>query len=84
MPFSKLNANPEDIEAMRAALSRLCDVLQIECDADRSLTEVLAQKIVRLAKAGELDPERLCIGVLAELDAPTVDVLTDDGLAAAS
>jgi hypothetical protein len=60
----------EHIDAMQAALSRLSDALQLDGDADGSLTEVLVLKIIRLAKAGELDPERLCIGVLAELDAP--------------
>jgi hypothetical protein len=29
-------------------------------------------KIVGLAKAGEHDPERLCIAVLAELESPPV------------
>jgi hypothetical protein len=75
MPFSKYDADAEHIAAMRAALSRLCDVLQIG-DADDSLTEVLVLKIGRLAKSGELDPERLCVGVLAELDAPPAK--TDD------
>ena len=36
------------------------------------MTEIVVMKIVELAKAGELDPERLCIGVIAELEsAPT-------------
>jgi hypothetical protein len=32
------------------------------------MTEIVVMKIVELAKAGELDPERLCIAVLADLD----------------
>jgi hypothetical protein len=37
------------------------------------MTEIIVTKIVELAKAGELDPERLCIAVLADLDdAPRV------------
>jgi hypothetical protein len=30
------------------------------------MTEMVVVKIVELAKAGELDPERLCIAVLAD------------------
>jgi hypothetical protein len=70
MPLSKYDADEEQVEAMRAALSRLCGVLQIDGDEDDSLTEALVLKIVRLTMAGELDPERICIEVLAELDAP--------------
>jgi hypothetical protein len=51
MPFSKLNLDPEHIEAMHDAFRRVCDVLQLECE---------------LTKAGERDPEILCIDVLAE------------------
>jgi hypothetical protein len=32
--------------------------------------EVIAQKIIELAKAGERNPERLCEGVLKELGGP--------------
>jgi hypothetical protein len=68
MPFSKHNIDPEHIEAMRAAFHRVCDVLQLNCDADDPMTEIVVMKIVELAKAGELDPERLCIAVMAGLD----------------
>jgi hypothetical protein len=68
MPFSKHNIDPEHIEAMRAAFHRVCDVLQLNCEADDPMTEVVVMKIVELGKAGELDPERLCLAVFAELD----------------
>jgi hypothetical protein len=68
MPFSKDNIDPEHIEAMRAAFHRVCDILQLNCDADDPMTEIVVMKIVELAKAGELDPERLCTAVLADLD----------------
>jgi hypothetical protein len=72
MPFSKFDVDPEHIEAMRAAFHRVCDILQLKCDAGDPTTEIVVMKIVELAKTGELDPERLCIGVLAELElAPT-------------
>jgi hypothetical protein len=32
------------------------------------MTEVVVMKIVELGNAGELDPERLCLAVIAELD----------------
>jgi hypothetical protein len=71
MPFSKYNIDPEHIEAMRAAFHRVCGILQLNCDADDPMTEIVAMKIVGLAMAGELDPERLCSAVLADLnDAP--------------
>ena len=72
MPFSKFDVDPEHIEPMRAAFHRVCDILQLKCDAGDPMTEIVVMKIVELAKTGELDPERLCIGVLAELEsAPT-------------
>jgi hypothetical protein len=77
MLLSKYDADAEHMEAMRAALSRLCGMLQIDPDADASLTEALVLKIVRLATAGELDPERICIEVLAELDAPPRDAVSE-------
>jgi hypothetical protein len=70
MPFSKFNVDPEHIEAMRAAFRRVCDVLQLDCGRDDPMTELIVMKIVERAKAGELDPERLCIDVLAQLRPP--------------
>jgi len=70
MPFSKYKIDPAQIEAMRAAFHRLCDVLQLNCDADDPMTEIVVMKIVQLAKAGEPDPERLCAAVLAEFEPP--------------
>jgi hypothetical protein len=67
MPFSKydLSVDPELVEAMRAAFYRVCDILQISGDRDDPLTEVVVTKIVELAKAGEREPDILCIDVLA-------------------
>jgi hypothetical protein len=78
MPFSKYNIDPEHIEAMRAAFHWVCDILQLNSDADDPMTEIVVMKIVELAKAGELDPERLCIAVLADLDdAPRAGAAAD-------
>ena len=68
MPFSKHDIDPEHIEAMRAAFRRVCDILQLNCEADDPMTEIVVMKIVELAKAGELGPERLCLAVIADLD----------------
>jgi hypothetical protein len=72
MPFSKYDVDPDHIEAMRSAFKRVCDTLQLDCDADDPMTEIVVSRIVELAKAGEHDPERLCIGLLAELETPPV------------
>jgi hypothetical protein len=70
MPFSKYTREPDLMEAMRAAFYRVCDVLQLSCNREDPLTEVVVTKIVELAKAGERDPEILCFTVLAEFDMP--------------
>jgi hypothetical protein len=60
--------DPDHLEAMEKAFQRVCEVLCLDCETDDHTTEiVIMTKIVELANAGELDPERLCIGVLAEL-----------------
>jgi hypothetical protein len=77
MPFSKYNAdfNADLMEAMRAAFYRVCEVLQLSCDREDPLTEVVVTKIVELAKAGERDPEKLCFAVLADLDMPLQEAI---------
>jgi hypothetical protein len=77
MSFSEYNIDPEHTEAMKAAFHRVCEILQLNADADDPMTEIVVMKIVELAKAGELDPERLCIAVLANLaDAPRAGAAT--------
>jgi hypothetical protein len=75
MPFSKYTCEPDLMEAMRAAFYRVCDVLQLSCDREDRLTEVVVTKIVDLAKKGERDPEKLCFTVLAELDLPLQEAI---------
>jgi hypothetical protein len=77
MPFSKYNAcvEPDLMEAMRAAFYRVCDVLQLSCDREDPLTEIVITKIVELAKAGERDPDKLCFTVLAELEMPLQEAI---------
>jgi hypothetical protein len=75
MFFSKHQIDPAHIEAMRAAFRKICDALLLKCDRDEPMTEVIADKIVALAKAGEHDAQKLAERVLYHL--------ADDRLAAA-
>ena len=75
MPFSGYDADSDLMEAMRAAFHRICDVLQLACDREDPLTEVVVTKIVELAKTGERDPEKLCFAVLADLDMPLQEAI---------
>jgi transposase len=53
MPFSKHQIDPAHIEAMRSAFQKACDALLLKCDVDDPMTEIIVNKIVALAKAGE-------------------------------
>ena len=76
MPFSKHHVEPGHMEAMRGAFYKVCDALLLKGDVDDPITEIIVDKIVALAKAGEHDADRLAELVLNEL--------VDDGRAAAS
>jgi hypothetical protein len=66
MPFSKHCIDPAHIEAMRAAFKKVCDARLLKCDKDDPMTEIIANKIVALAKVGEHDADRLASKVLAD------------------
>jgi hypothetical protein len=70
-----VNLPSEQIEAMRAAFNRVCEVLELSCDREDPLTEVVVTKIVELAKTGERDPEKLCFTVLTELEMPLQEAI---------
>ena len=67
MPFSKHVIRPEHIEAMRLAFQKVCEALELECKPGEPMTELVVTKIIEHAKAGEIDPERLCRQVLLEI-----------------
>jgi hypothetical protein len=67
MPFSEYGVDADLMEAMHDAFQRVCDILRLSGDRDDPLTEIVVTKIVGLAKAGERDPEILCIDVLSQL-----------------
>jgi hypothetical protein len=52
------------IDTIHAAYERTCAALQLSSTSDR-LTELVVTKIIELAKAGELDAERLSEAALA-------------------
>ena len=64
--------DPETIRVMGLAYEMALVALRLSDRGDLA-NEVLAHKIMDLAKAGERDPERLCDGVLKEFrDPPSV------------
>jgi hypothetical protein len=67
MPFSKLDQDPEHIDAMHEAFRRVCDILQLQCSREDPLTDLVVMKIMELAKAGERDPEVLYIDTLRQV-----------------
>jgi hypothetical protein len=56
----------EVIHAMRTAYRMACEEPRLK-DAGDGTTEIVAEKILELAEAGETDPERLCSGALRSL-----------------
>lgn len=60
--------DPETIRVMGLAYEMARVALQLSDRGDLA-NEVLARKIIDLAKAGERDPERLCDGVIKEFRA---------------
>ena len=61
--------DPETIRVMGLAFEMALVALQ-RADRGDLANEIIAQKIMELAKAGERDPERLCEGVLQEFRRP--------------
>jgi hypothetical protein len=57
------------MEAMRLAFHKAREVLQLS-DKDDVFTDIVATRIVEVAKTGERDPDRLCSQVLDTLSAP--------------
>ena len=61
--FSNTAFDPETVKAMCDAYDRVCKSLH---DAGRPdiVNEVIAERIISLAKQGERDPHKLCEGAL--------------------
>jgi hypothetical protein len=56
----------EVVHAMRTAYRTACEEPRLK-DAGDGMTEIVAEKILELAEAGETNPERLCSGALRRL-----------------
>jgi hypothetical protein len=67
MAFSKHHIDPAHIEVMRSAFHKVCDALSLKGDVDDPMTEIIANKVVAIAKAGEHNASRLVELVLNDL-----------------
>jgi tartrate dehydratase beta subunit/fumarate hydratase class I family protein len=56
---------PDDIKVMSAALDEVCDTLHLT-DRAKAAREVIAERIIELARRGERSPTRLRDRVLKE------------------
>ena len=68
--------DPGALQAMSTALEEVCRMLKV--DHDQGAREVMAVRIIELARRGERDPERLSDRVLREASA-TPSVLPPAG-----
>ena len=57
---------PEHIEAMRQAFDVACARLELSIGTGDHKTELVARRIIELARAGERDANRLIARILAE------------------
>jgi hypothetical protein len=78
MPIPKqiegLVAESQPADVVRRAFQKACDVLQLEMGTSDPLTDLVMTEIVKLVKAGDIDPERVChkvlIGISEQLGSP--------------
>ena len=69
IPFLQDDAfGPDALRAMSTVLEEVCRMLKV--DHDQGAREVMAVRIIELARRGERDPERLSDQVLREAGAP--------------
>jgi hypothetical protein len=57
---------PEQIRVMQWAFEAVCVKLQLAMGSEDRVTELVGDKIIELATAGERNPDRLTARVLAE------------------
>jgi hypothetical protein len=62
---------PEEVQAIRSAYQLACASLGLSNVPDR-LTGIVAEKVIEVAYAEELDPERLAHAVVAQLGLPMI------------
>ena len=64
--FREASSDPKLIDVMNKAYSKACRMLH-DRGQPALVQEVIARRIVEIAKAGERDPNRICQRVLADL-----------------
>jgi hypothetical protein len=64
--FRAFAFEPERIESMHRAFGAVCARLQLSVGSGDCVTELVARKIIELARAGDHHPDRLTARVLAE------------------
>ena len=67
MPFSKHQVDPAHIDTMRSVLHKVCDALHLKGEKDDPITEIIADRIIFLWRAGEHDPDRMVSRILNDL-----------------
>jgi hypothetical protein len=78
IPFLQDEAfDPDALRAMSTALDEVCRTLQV--NGDQRAREVIAVRIIELARRGERDPELLRDRVLLEAGAPPSMVAAGNG-----
>ena len=60
---------PEDIAAMTTAYDAALQLLRLTGRAD-PVTEIVAKKIIEIARSGERDPAKICARAIKELGIP--------------
>jgi len=63
---------PQDIARMTAAYEAALKLLHLKDRAD-PVTELVAKKIIEIARSGEPDPAKICTRALKELGIPPRD-----------
>ena len=61
-----------DIDRMVAAYDAALKLLRL-ADRNDPITEIVARKIIEVARSGEHDPARICVRALKELGVPLPD-----------
>jgi hypothetical protein len=60
---------PEDVAGMTTAYDAALQLLQLTDRAD-PVTEIVAKKIIEIARSGERDPPKICARAIKELGIP--------------
>ena len=64
--FSKASSDPRVLEVMDKAYARACKMLH-DRGQPSIVQDIIAQRIVEIAKSGERNPDRICERVLKDL-----------------